>query len=374
MVMEDTLFEGLNVSSKFAICGLPIRWDSYKTCSFGCRYCFAENRKVMEYDKHLQFANLKSLENRCKRVYDDKNIDKTNFLDVLMANRVTWHAGGMSDPFQPCESNYHITSDAIEVMKDYGISCLFSTKSDSLHGAVPNPDLHTFQLSVTNVMSDRDWEPNVPDIQSRKRFFDHLKNEGFRVGIRIQPFIPGLTTTDIIDMFDEADNFSIEGLKIVPQNEECKEFIFAHTNLRPRDFTQMGLLNIRPQIRNQLYRPFIDRLEEKGLRYSMADNDMHHLGNNLCCCGDRLITASSMIDNTYLSHTHGMGYTKEQVDEALSRTGCKDCRCNNLFTSNRQEGCTTVQEFFDKRFYRDSSPWSPDYRFTGNRQKSLLDF
>ena len=40
-------FNGLNVSSKFAICGLPIRIDSYKTCSFGCKYCFAENRKIM---------------------------------------------------------------------------------------------------------------------------------------------------------------------------------------------------------------------------------------------------------------------------------------------------------------------------------------
>ena len=33
-------FEGLNVSSKFAICGLPIRVDTYKTCSFNCQYCF----------------------------------------------------------------------------------------------------------------------------------------------------------------------------------------------------------------------------------------------------------------------------------------------------------------------------------------------
>ena len=31
-------FEALNVSSKFAICGLPNRVDTYKTCSFGCKY------------------------------------------------------------------------------------------------------------------------------------------------------------------------------------------------------------------------------------------------------------------------------------------------------------------------------------------------
>ena len=47
-------FEGLNVSSKFAICGLPIRLDTYKTCSFNCQYCFSNNRKIMEFKKDLQ--------------------------------------------------------------------------------------------------------------------------------------------------------------------------------------------------------------------------------------------------------------------------------------------------------------------------------
>ena len=45
--MELKKFNGLNVSSKFAVCGLPIRVDTYKTCTFGCKYCFAENRKIM---------------------------------------------------------------------------------------------------------------------------------------------------------------------------------------------------------------------------------------------------------------------------------------------------------------------------------------
>ena len=61
-------FEGLNISSKFAICGLPIRLDSYKTCSFGCRYCFSNNRKIMEFKKELQVANIQSIERRLDRL------------------------------------------------------------------------------------------------------------------------------------------------------------------------------------------------------------------------------------------------------------------------------------------------------------------
>ena len=60
---------------------------------------------------------------------------------------------------------------------------------------------------------------------------------------------------------------------------------------------------------------------------------------------------------------HGLNYTKEQIDEEILLSKCKNCKCNQLFTSNRQEGCVTVQDFFDKRFYRQSSPFSPKFLF-----------
>lgn len=52
--MEFKKFTPINVSSKFAICGIPLRVDTYKTCSFGCKYCFSNNRKVMEFEKHYR--------------------------------------------------------------------------------------------------------------------------------------------------------------------------------------------------------------------------------------------------------------------------------------------------------------------------------
>ena len=62
-------FEGLNISSKFAICGLPIRLDCYKTCDMGCQYCFANARKIMEFKKELQVANVDSIKRRLDRLY-----------------------------------------------------------------------------------------------------------------------------------------------------------------------------------------------------------------------------------------------------------------------------------------------------------------
>ena len=354
-------FEALNVSSKFAICGLPIRVDTYKNCTFGCTYCFSNNRKICEFGKEIQIANLPSIEKRLNRVLKREEWNDNNLLDTLLAQNITWHCGGMSDPFQPAENTYHVTKEMIDICNKYGVSILFSTKSDTVYSANIRPDLHTFQLSITNTGNRRDIEPGVPDIEKRYKFYKELKSNGFRVGIRIQPFIPNITTLEIVEMFHDADQFTLEGIKLVPQNKEHKECVLAATGLTQDDFTQMGLLNLKSNIRQELYRPFIKYFREHNIPFSIADNDMHHIGTNYCCCGDKLVTKSTSFNNTAMCQKYGKEYAKEQVDDEIFEDGVRDCKCNHLFTSNRQEGCISVQEFYDKRFYRASSPFSPRF-------------
>lgn len=356
-------FNPLNVSSKFAICGLPIRVDTYKTCSFGCAYCFSNCRKIMEFEKVLQIGNIGLVEKKLDKIFNKNQFDPSNFLDKLIFERYDWHCGGMSDPFQPIEDKLHVTQSLLDVTNQHNIHILFSTKSNTVYGADIRPDLHTFQLSVTNLDNRTDIEPNVPNIHERYKFYRELKDNGFKVGIRVQPFIPNITNSEIIDMFYDADHFTIEGLKIVPQNAEHKEHILNLTGLQSSDFTQMGLLNLRPEIRKELYKPFIEKLQKYNLSYSIADNDMHHIGTSKCCCGDALINKSTDFNNTSMIFNHGIDYTKEQLDACLAQCGVQDCKCNHLFTSNRQEGCVTVQDFYDKRFDRSSSPFSPNFLY-----------
>lgn len=274
--MELKKFNPLNVSSKFAICGLPIRVDSYKTCSFGCKYCFAENREIMKYEKRIQVGNVAQVERKLKKIFNEKEIDNCNLLDVLIEQGITWHWGGMSDPFQPCERKLGITKQLIDVTNKYGIHVLFSTKSNTTYDVDIRPDLHSFQLSISNVEDLKFIEPNVPTIESRYKFYRNLKDKGFKVGIRIQPFIPNVSTLKIVEMFRDADQFTLEGIKIVPQNKACKEFILNKLGLKKDEFTQMGLLNLKPEIRLKMYKPFIEYFEKHSISYSLADNDLHH--------------------------------------------------------------------------------------------------
>ena len=183
----------------------------------------------------------------------------------------------MSDPFQPAEKKFQITKQLLDVTNKYGMHILFSTKSDITYDCDIRPDLHTFQLSVTNVDNRTDVEPNVPSIEDRYKFYKSLKERGFKVGIRIQPFIPKISTLDIVDKFKDADHFTIEGLKLVPQNKEHKEYLLELTGLKSSDFTQMGLLNLKPEIRLELYKPFIKKLQENNISYSIADLSLIHI-------------------------------------------------------------------------------------------------
>lgn len=87
-------FNALNVSSKFAICGLPIRVDSYKTCGFQCKYCFAENREIMKYEKKIHVADVEQVRRKLKKIFDDKKVSQDNFLEYLISQRYSWHWGG----------------------------------------------------------------------------------------------------------------------------------------------------------------------------------------------------------------------------------------------------------------------------------------
>lgn len=315
----------------------------------------------MEFEKELQVGNIKSVERKLDKIFNKGEVDSHNFLDILIANGYTWHCGGMSDPFQPVEKKFGITKQLLDVTNKYNIHILFSTKSDTTYNCDTRPDLHTFQLSVTNTDNRKDIEPNVPSIEKRYSFYKELKENGYKVGIRLQPFIPQVSTLDIIEKFKDADHFTIEGLKLVPQNKEHKEYLLNLTGLSSSDFTQMGLLNLKLEIRMNLYQPFIEKLREYRIPYSIADNDLHQLSTSKCCCGDALIHKSTDFNNTAMVYKYGLNYEKEELDEEIFRCGIGECKCKHLFTSNRQEGCITVQDFYDKRFYRKSSPFSPQF-------------
>lgn len=125
----------------------------------------------------------------------------------------------------------------------------------------------------------------------------------------------------------------------------------------------MGLLNLKPEIRYELYKPYIEYFEQHGISYSIADNDMRWLGNNHCCCGDKLVSEATPFNVTNMIKKYGRDYSLKDVLKEVDSFGCSECRCEDLFTSNRTQGCKSVVDFYRKRFGQDSSPFSPRFQY-----------
>ena len=354
-------FNALNVSSKIGVCGLPLRVDSYKTCSFGCIYCFSNNKVIRKGSDELQVANVKQLERKLDKVFNKKEYDDKNLIDIMLLDGITWHHGGMSDPFQPCEKELNITKQIVDIANKYDRSILFSTKTDTCYNVNIRPDLHSFQLSFTNILANNYIEPNVAQIEKRIDFYRQLKKEGFKVGIRIQPFIPGISGVEIVETFKDADYFTIEGLKLVPQNKELNEKLINIFELDKENFTQRGLLNLKPELRKELYKDVINKLKEYNIPFSVADNDMRRITCGKCCCGDCLIKKSTNFDITNMMYTKGENYNKFDVLEALNQY--KDGKVKGLFTSNRQTDVYTVEDLVEKNFDKKTNPISPKFQY-----------
>ena len=86
----------------------------------------------------------------------------------------------------------------------------------------------------------------------------------------------------------------------------------------------------------------------------------YYFSKSKCCCGEPLIKKSTDFNNVALFFKN-KDYSLKDV--FLDLGDCGNCKANNLFTSNRQEGCVTVKEFFEKRFDRASSPFSKKFMY-----------
>lgn len=332
MAQRMKQFTPLVVTTKFFNYSLPLNLDSYRSCSFKCEYCFMKNRVIGARDETLQ-PNINWLRNKFQKVYDDKDVNKENFLEMLLHNRITLAMGTKSECFQPAEAIHHNTREIVDLCKQYDQKIVFTTKADGVFDVGIDPSCHSFMMSVTNHYDDRYLEPNVPSFESRVQFYNELKNEGFKVGIRFEPFIPNVTDVGkILQYFDDADHIHLSRLRLLPQIDNSQ--LLKHIRCSSKDFGTNGLTSLRSDVWYVYAKPIIDFLEDNGYSYTTS---FAEFGNNDCSpYGDKLVWKATTFDTLHLRRKYGENWT---LEDGLKEIGIyKDCNCASLFCSNRRGG------------------------------------
>ena len=97
---------GCKCGSQIILCNLPVRFDTYRGCSHGCRYCFAQKK------------------NDISHIERDESVDGLrSFIEGKRGNETEWcdwnipiHWGGMSDPFQPVEKQIRASYECLKLL------------------------------------------------------------------------------------------------------------------------------------------------------------------------------------------------------------------------------------------------------------------
>lgn len=249
------------------LCDLPIRFDTYKGCSHGCKYCFVQRKSGMEVSPHESARQLAAF-------IAGKRNGETRWADW----NIPIHWGGMSDPFQPCERTQKRTLEALKVLKETGYPCVISTKGrlcveEPYFSLIAQSNI-VMQVSAVCGKYDA-LEPCAPPYEERLEMMRKLSKAAKRVIVRAQPYICDVfnDVRENIPRIAEAGAHGIifEGMKFnrkKPGTVKCGGDFMIPVQYLKRDFERLK-----------------EECHKNGLAFYSGENRLRAMGDSLTCCG-----------------------------------------------------------------------------------------
>lgn len=117
-------------TAEIADCSMPMTFDTYSNCAFGCMYCFAQFQRALGsckehyLNKDVKYVNIEKI----KKMFTDPDKYAGQFATYIKQRRVMqW--GGMSDQFDGYERKYGKTLELLRFFKEIDYPLCFSTKA-----------------------------------------------------------------------------------------------------------------------------------------------------------------------------------------------------------------------------------------------------
>ena len=294
-------------TGEIADCTLPLTFDTYSNCSFGCVYCFSQYQRGVGGGKEAYKAKqVKSVNpEKIKKIFslEDKN---SQFYNYVKTRRPIQY-GGLSDQFDGFERKYGITYEILKYLRGINYPICFSTKSawvfhdpkyQELFRGTDNWNVK-FSIITLDEKDAKKIEVGVPSPLERlaaMKEYNKLSKGG--TTLRLRPFIVGVSDKTYLDLIRAAKEagatavttefFCLEMRSIQNAKEhydvisECAGFDIVEFYRKYSNGS--GYLRLNRKVKEKYIKKMQELCGELGLRFYVSDAHFKECCNNGCCC------------------------------------------------------------------------------------------
>lgn len=295
-------------TAEIADCSMPMTFDTYSNCSYGCMYCFAQyqrgigNGKDDYAHKQVNAVNV----DKIKKMFTEPDKYGGQFAEYIK-QRKTMQWGGMSDQFDNFERKYGKTLELLRFFKDIDYPLCFSskatwfTKDERYMELISGQKNWNFKFSVITLDEHKAHvvERGVDSPTERLRAIERIANAGAGgATLRLRPFIIGVSTPTYLDLIKAAhdagaDAMSTEFFCVEQRSPTLKAFMPKLNELCGFDVMQFykkysvstGYLRLNRKIKEPFFRNMKELTDKIGMRFYVSDAHFKELCCNGSCCG-----------------------------------------------------------------------------------------
>ena len=296
-------------TNEIADCSMPMTFDTYSNCSFGCIYCFSQFQRGNGGGKDNYFAKkeVKQVDpERIKRMFTEPDKYGGQFAEYIKQRKVMqW--GGLSDQFDGFERTRGVTLELLKFFKSIDYPLCFSTKAtwftedDRYMSLIEGQKNWNFKFSIITLDEHkaRIIEKGVATPEKRLEAIRRIveANAGGAT-LRLRPFIIGVSTPSYLDLIREArsrgaDALSTEFFCMEQRSNSLREQMPVFNELCGFDLFKFykrysvaqGYMRLNRKVKEPFFRKMKALCVELGMRFYVSDAHFKELCNNGSCCG-----------------------------------------------------------------------------------------
>lgn len=299
--MPERYTNPLSLTSQFFFCGLPLRLDSYRGCSFQCSFCYARYRGGNAGGAAILPAAPGALERILAGALRRER--RSGLIGQFLRRRVPVHFGGMSDPFQPLEPSLRVTRRFLETLRNFEYPTVISTRSE-----MPSTEPYLailremksvvvqFSFTSTRAPASLKLEPFTPSPARLLRTMERLSDRNVTVTCRWQPYVPGVSESPRAFVrrvtVAGARHVALEHLKLPLETghplwskllagagrDLHADFVAAGARREGRELVLPGQVKLPTILETR------EAVHEAGASFGAADNEFQYISDTGCCC------------------------------------------------------------------------------------------